>query len=130
MAYLHHNLPSWDTDRSDDSTFDLSTGNPTTETIPFIFWQEAPCADVHRDIPIYRREGDALIIRGFVIDTVKGYIGHMDGNDKSLLMKWQKAIPSGKEANHILFGEDSPSLESLEQLREKTLQNDAITSYL
>jgi len=45
-------------------------------------------------------------------------------------MKWQKAIPSGKEANHILFGEGSPSLESLEQLREKTLRNDAITSHL
>lgn len=45
-------------------------------------------------------------------------------------MKWHKAIPDDKETNRILFGEESPSLESLEQLREKSLQNDAITSHL
>lgn len=54
----------------------------------------------------------------------------MYGTDKSPLLKWQKPIPDDKEASRILFGEESPFLESLEQLREKSLQNDAITSHL
>lgn len=127
-------LPSWVTDWSDT----YSLGFNTTEAVPFTARAAQSYANRCRNPPIYKRQGDILTLKGYVVDTGTdldldlgfGNDNESMENDNESMLKWQQAIPDDKKANLILFGEKRPTLKKLELLREKTLKNEAVSSHL
>jgi hypothetical protein len=86
--------------------------------------------------PLCRRSEGTLILTGYIIDTIQTgpfmCLELEEGSSKNVekLREWQSKIPDDKRANRLLFGEKSPSVQSLERLYIRTMQKDSRLSHL
>ena len=93
-------LPSWATDWSGVSG---SLNFNTTETNPLGGRLKHRQRNRVDHSPRCRREGDTLIVRGFMIDTIKEPAPPRVYYDRDSQKKWIDSIPEDQEENSILF---------------------------
>jgi hypothetical protein len=113
-------LPTWTSDWRNLRLNDFNIAERramSTKSLP-------PLVSPHS--PKFRREGNALILRGFIIDT----FGPSTEGFESCDDNWLRRIPDDKKANRLLFGEESPTIETIERLQSRTKEKDSRISHL
>jgi hypothetical protein len=121
--YWWPELPTWTTDWTHLSLNDFNIAERRTT------WLKTSSSLNSTYSPRFRRKGNILILKGFFIDTFR------DPSMVSLTTEgdyynWLQRIPDDKSANRVLFGEESPTIQTLERLYSRTIEKDSRLSHL
>ena len=119
-------MPTWVTDWSTEDPSAFGPGT-TISLLRRLTSFESICP---KKAPMFRREGNTLVVKGFVFDELgemSGLEPYERGNNAALL-RWRNNIPNDPVRNFFLFGEEQPTLSTLEQLYYDTYKKDQFTS--
>ncbi|KAK5735548.1 hypothetical protein LTR17_008081 [Elasticomyces elasticus] len=121
-------LSSWATDWSRGRLDNFWT----TPTLPVLCKLSSANLAHPERLPVFRRESDTLVVRGFIFDELGGpfSLGDDEASKDRHLRSWLSLIPQDTAANAMLFGDNHPTISTLEQLYHHTYERDRITSHL
>jgi len=125
-------LPSWATDWKSQAfgQFNLTETSSLPSRLSQVSLAESP------NHPICRRRGNTLIARGYIIDIFKEAraltIYKSDSaRNKADFQRWLEMIPNDdKKGNLVLFGQEQPTVETLEHLYLQTSEGDSFLPHL
>lgn len=116
-----HNLPSWMT----DWTAQNLAGSTLIGSRSLLSNSESVKSSFSRQRPVCRRDDMKLMVRGYIIDTIKERVVGIKKGSEAMLKRWLAMIPDDPESNLLLFGVEKPTIETLDSLYERTSAKDS-----